>query len=393
MPPASFSPAGRVESDSREIKRRNRRQDSPRVARRRGQLCTITCESRRRFGCAGTGTDRVVYFVDRSRTQNGHIRNDTRDVSRRGLGFRSADLQVNRVASDRACPRVTPGPSMVRRGSTVRVRQRASRKASKWPFLLPQRVRPVARLTRNLSPRPVPSFGRAPILGLKGSSGTTSTSVIGRYSTIIAPELIAPDAAVGLQASPPRRAIAETRRNSAAAAAAPRSPVARPWRAGTAAARRATVAPANASSAATSRRPTRTAVTTGRSTAASGAGPRDRETSSHRIRSAAATSGTLQRGRLRRRGSRARRGRHRGRAPRLRRRAGGVSRSSCRGEGFDGSGDRLVRSHDASAIPAPASRVRTASRSSNQVRQAIGPATASASARYGSGSTSMIARS
>src|SRR5215218_499257 len=46
--------------------------------------------------------------------------------------------------------------------------------------------------------------------------------------------------------------------------------------------------------------------------------------------------------------------------------------------------------HDASAIPAPASRVRTASRSSNQVRQAIGPAAALASARCGSGSTSTI---
>src|SRR5918994_6823663 len=46
--------------------------------------------------------------------------------------------------------------------------------------------------------------------------------------------------------------------------------------------------------------------------------------------------------------------------------------------------------HHASAIPAPASRVRTASRSSNQIRQAIGPAAASASARYGSGSTSTI---
>ena len=43
--------------------------------------------------------------------------------------------------------------------------------------------------------------------------------------------------------------------------------------------------------------------------------------------------------------------------------------------------------HDASAMPAPASCVRTASRSSNQVRQAIGPAAASASARYASGST------
>ena len=46
--------------------------------------------------------------------------------------------------------------------------------------------------------------------------------------------------------------------------------------------------------------------------------------------------------------------------------------------------------HDASAIPAPASRVRTASRSSNHVRQAIEPAAASASASYGSGSTSTI---
>ncbi len=74
------------------------------------------------------------------------------------------------------------------------------------------------------------------------------------------------------QASLPRRATAATRRNSAAAAAVPRSPVARPYRAGRAAARRATVARANASSAATSRRPIRTAVTAGRSTAAPNAG-------------------------------------------------------------------------------------------------------------------------
>src|SRR5262249_32787839 len=48
------------------------------------------------------------------------------------------------------------------------------------------------------------------------------------------------------------------------------------------------------------------------------------------------------------------------------------------------------RPHDASATPAPASCVRPPSRSSNQVRQAIGPAAASAAARYGSGSTSTI---
>ena len=41
---------------------------------------------------------------------------------------------------------------MVRRGSTVRVRQRASEKASKWPFLLPRRDH--ARSLRR--PRPVP---------------------------------------------------------------------------------------------------------------------------------------------------------------------------------------------------------------------------------------------
>ena len=42
---------------------------------------------------------------------------------------------------------------MVRRGSTVRVRQRASQKASKWPFLLPQAARRAEPAPENLSPR------------------------------------------------------------------------------------------------------------------------------------------------------------------------------------------------------------------------------------------------
>ena len=44
-----------------------------------------------------------------ARTQNGHIRNDTRDVSRRISGARSGPIcRRNCVASDRACTRVTP---------------------------------------------------------------------------------------------------------------------------------------------------------------------------------------------------------------------------------------------------------------------------------------------
>src|SRR5262245_43318563 len=45
---------------------------------------------------------------------------------------------------------------MVRRGSTVRVRQRALEKASKWPFLLPGCDTHVPRRAFNLSPKPVP---------------------------------------------------------------------------------------------------------------------------------------------------------------------------------------------------------------------------------------------
>ena len=51
----------------------------------------------------------VDKFVNASRTQNGHIRNDTRDVLRRILeGSLRPICRQNCVASDRACTRVTP---------------------------------------------------------------------------------------------------------------------------------------------------------------------------------------------------------------------------------------------------------------------------------------------
>jgi hypothetical protein len=66
-------------------------------------------------------------------TQNGHIRNDTRDVSRRiFIALKARSSRRNCVASDLACTRVTRS-KMVRRRSTVRVRQRAS------GFFLPSR--------------------------------------------------------------------------------------------------------------------------------------------------------------------------------------------------------------------------------------------------------------
>ena len=56
---------------------------------------------------------------------------------------------------------------MVRRGSTVRVRQRASEKASKWPFCCHQAIRPApdlpAACPQDLSPRLEPEH----LLGLK----------------------------------------------------------------------------------------------------------------------------------------------------------------------------------------------------------------------------------
>ena len=54
------------------------------------------------------------------------------------------------------------GTNDVHLGSTVRVRQRASQKASKWPFFLAgERATSAASLT-DLSPRPVPSDARSP---------------------------------------------------------------------------------------------------------------------------------------------------------------------------------------------------------------------------------------
>src|SRR6266545_6205774 len=71
---------------------------------------------------------------------------------------------------------------MVRRGSTVRVRQRALKKASKWPFLLPRRRTNLARASLNLAPKPVPSINAAADSPLEQTPpGPQSTSVEGRF--------------------------------------------------------------------------------------------------------------------------------------------------------------------------------------------------------------------
>src|SRR5437870_5756122 len=69
---------------------------------------------------------------------------------------------------------------MVRRGSTVRVRQRASQKASKWPFLLPRRRTYIARASLNLSPKPVPNIAGALRSWLKQRRLTSSSTSVKR---------------------------------------------------------------------------------------------------------------------------------------------------------------------------------------------------------------------
>src|SRR6266487_4281307 len=77
----------------------------------------------------------VVEFGARSRTQDGHIRNDMHDVSRHIPGTRMrAICRRNCVASDGACARVTPGNLHGKEGSTVRVRQRACTKTRNWAY-------------------------------------------------------------------------------------------------------------------------------------------------------------------------------------------------------------------------------------------------------------------
>jgi hypothetical protein len=79
--------------------------------------------SRRPWPRRQTAPGTVVACGNRARTQNGHIRNDTRDVSRRICTACNGPICRRKcVASDRACTGVTP---MVRRGSRVRVRERA----------------------------------------------------------------------------------------------------------------------------------------------------------------------------------------------------------------------------------------------------------------------------
>ena len=71
----------------------------------------------------------VVALGTRARTQNGHIRNDTRDVPRRiSSACNSAICRKKYVASDRACTRVTLQNFHDKEGSPVRVRKRALQK-------------------------------------------------------------------------------------------------------------------------------------------------------------------------------------------------------------------------------------------------------------------------
>src|SRR6266511_1083543 len=58
---------------------------------------------------SGAGAGSVVRYVNSGRTQNGHIRNDTRVVSRRISSVSTRPIcRGNCVTSDRACTRVTP---------------------------------------------------------------------------------------------------------------------------------------------------------------------------------------------------------------------------------------------------------------------------------------------
>ena len=58
---------------------------------------------------ATRGAGGVVSASNHARTQNGHIRNDTRDHSRRIVGASFSPIcRRNCAAHDRACTRVTP---------------------------------------------------------------------------------------------------------------------------------------------------------------------------------------------------------------------------------------------------------------------------------------------
>jgi hypothetical protein len=73
--------------------------------------------------------------VNSSRTQNGHIRNDMRDVSRRMCAVRTSSIcRRNCVAIDRGCTRMTPRNLHGKEGSPVRVRQRALKSPQNGDF-------------------------------------------------------------------------------------------------------------------------------------------------------------------------------------------------------------------------------------------------------------------
>jgi hypothetical protein len=91
----------------------------------------------------------------------------------------------NRPIGNRWQPTATVSERMVRRGSTVRVRQRALRKASKWPsFVLAHRPIVALRSQRPI-PRPVPGVVAALRFWLEQKPAPRrSASLCKRYSEI-----------------------------------------------------------------------------------------------------------------------------------------------------------------------------------------------------------------
>ena len=91
---------------------------APRTCVTAKRSCWTPLWSRSRRGCCR--------YRQRRTDTNGHIRNNTRDASRRIFEASLRPIcRQNCAASDRACTRVTPRNLHGKEGSTVRVRQRA----------------------------------------------------------------------------------------------------------------------------------------------------------------------------------------------------------------------------------------------------------------------------
>ena len=161
------------------------------------------CESRQPSSAKSPGNSKPTRSRCDSRTeerrfrieQRARRRRTTNEYRQRRVAPRShghAKRDDVRLSATRANPRHFAETRMsrplltfmVRRGSTVRVRQRASQKASKWRFLLP-RPRTLHRLSSlSLSPRSVPNIAGALQSWLKQRRlASSSTSMKGRWST------------------------------------------------------------------------------------------------------------------------------------------------------------------------------------------------------------------